>query len=268
MLRTARPPLWRTTVQQTSVQLRPLLHGLPTHKTCVPPHRRHRARRGHNSSGPASIRHHPPPRPPPPAQHPAAARRPQPPRRQPGLDTPGRTSYRHHRGATSGTPRRPSPEPRQKNTGRAAAITDTATVTPSSNPRTPNPPDHIKTTPSTAGDPRPVDILNGGSHHPYGGHPASRTARKRTNQNSATAKEIFLRHAHRGIRRHICATRYGTTRHETPCDRRHTDVLTKMLTKWLAKSPCSRQTRRSPAIWMGGHRQNSLTSSFGRFPVC
>ena len=35
MLRTARPPLWRTTVQQTSVQLRPLLHGLPTHKTCA-----------------------------------------------------------------------------------------------------------------------------------------------------------------------------------------------------------------------------------------
>ena len=35
MLRTARPPLWHTTVQQTSVQLRPLLHGFPTHKTWV-----------------------------------------------------------------------------------------------------------------------------------------------------------------------------------------------------------------------------------------
>jgi len=35
MLRTPRPPLWHTTVQQTSVQLRPLLHGFPTHKTCV-----------------------------------------------------------------------------------------------------------------------------------------------------------------------------------------------------------------------------------------
>ena len=45
-----------------------------------------------------------------------------------------------------------------------------------------------------------------------------------------------------------CATQHGTTRHETPCDRRHTDVPTKMLTKWLAKAPCSRQTRRSPAI--------------------
>jgi hypothetical protein len=37
-----------------------------------------------------------------------------------------------------------------------------ATVTPSSNTRTPNPADHIKTTPSTAHDPCPVDILNGG----------------------------------------------------------------------------------------------------------
>jgi hypothetical protein len=34
-------------------------------------------------------------------------------------------------------------------TGKAAAITDMATVTPSTNSRTPNPPDHIKTTPST-----------------------------------------------------------------------------------------------------------------------
>jgi hypothetical protein len=31
-------------------------------------------------------------------------------------------------------------------TGKAAAITDMATVTPSTNSRTPNPPDHIKTT--------------------------------------------------------------------------------------------------------------------------
>jgi hypothetical protein len=37
-----------------------------------------------------------------------------------------------------------------------------ATVTPSSNTRTPNPADHIKTTPSTARSPSPVDILNGG----------------------------------------------------------------------------------------------------------
>ena len=37
-----------------------------------------------------------------------------------------------------------------------------ATVTPSSNTRTPNPADHIKTTPSTAPTPAPVDTLNGG----------------------------------------------------------------------------------------------------------
>jgi hypothetical protein len=37
-----------------------------------------------------------------------------------------------------------------------------ATVTPSSNPRIPNPADHTKTTPSTARGPCPVDILNGG----------------------------------------------------------------------------------------------------------
>src|SRR5262249_44116686 len=43
----------------------------------------------------------------------------------------------------------------QRNTGRAAAITDMATVTPSSNPRTTNPPDHIKTTPSTTAPPCP-----------------------------------------------------------------------------------------------------------------
>ncbi len=51
MLRTARPPLWHTTVQQTSVQLRPLLHGFPTHKTCVAPHEEHRARRGRTDTG-------------------------------------------------------------------------------------------------------------------------------------------------------------------------------------------------------------------------
>ncbi len=41
-----------------------------------------------------------------------------------------------------------------------------ATVTPSTIPRTPNPPDHIKTTPSTTGPPGPVDTLNGGGHLP------------------------------------------------------------------------------------------------------
>jgi len=37
-----------------------------------------------------------------------------------------------------------------------------ATVTPSTNPRTTKPEDHIKTTPSTARGLHPVDILNGG----------------------------------------------------------------------------------------------------------
>jgi hypothetical protein len=39
-----------------------------------------------------------------------------------------------------------------------------ATVTPSSNPRTPNQTDHIKTTPSTTAHPYPMDVLNGGGH--------------------------------------------------------------------------------------------------------
>ena len=47
-----------------------------------------------------------------------------------------------------------------------------------------------------------------------------------------------------GAVRH-CTTRYGTTHHEIPCDRRHTDLLTKMLTTWLAKTSGSSQTRRS-----------------------
>ena len=37
-----------------------------------------------------------------------------------------------------------------------------ATVTPSSNPRTPNPADNVKTTPSTTAHPYPMDVLNGG----------------------------------------------------------------------------------------------------------
>jgi hypothetical protein len=53
---------------------------------------------------PGQHRHHPPAGPAPPGQHRAAARRPQPPCRQPGLDTSRRTSYRHHRGATSWHP--------------------------------------------------------------------------------------------------------------------------------------------------------------------
>jgi hypothetical protein len=48
-----------------------------------------------------------------------------------------------------------------------------------------------------------------------------------------------------------CTPKYGTTRHETPCDRRHTGLLTKMLTKWLVKTSGSCQTRRSPPISCG-----------------
>jgi hypothetical protein len=48
-----------------------------------------------------------------------------------------------------------------------------------------------------------------------------------------------------------CTPEYGTTRHEPPCDRRHTDVLTKILTNRLGKTWGSRQTRRSPAIQDG-----------------
>src|SRR5215469_12777925 len=48
-----------------------------------------------------------------------------------------------------------------------------------------------------------------------------------------------------------CTAQYGTTRHETPCDRRHTDALTKVLTTWLGKPSDSRQTRRSPVIQDG-----------------
>jgi hypothetical protein len=45
-----------------------------------------------------------------------------------------------------------------------------------------------------------------------------------------------------------CAAHYGTTRHETPCDRRHTAVLTRMLTTRLTETSGSRQTHRSLAI--------------------
>ena len=48
-----------------------------------------------------------------------------------------------------------------------------------------------------------------------------------------------------------CTAQYGTTRHETPCDRRHTDALTKVLTTRFGKSSDSRRTRRSPATQDG-----------------
>ena len=46
-------------------------------------------------------------------------------------------------------------------------------------------------------------------------------------------------------------TQYCTTRHETPCDRRHTEVLTKILTSRLGKTSGPYRTRRSPAIHDG-----------------
>src|SRR5260370_37327599 len=108
-----------------------------------------------------------PPRPPPRRQPPAAARPAQPPRPQPLLDTSSRTSYRHHRGATSGTAQADFPgSTAKRNTGRAAAITYMATVTPSTTTRTPDPPNHTKTTPSTTWTPSPVDTLNGGGQLP------------------------------------------------------------------------------------------------------
>ena len=54
-----------------------------------------------------------------------------------------------------------------------------------------------------------------------------------------------------------CTAQYGTIRHETPCDRRHTDVLTKVLTTRLGKPSVSRQTRRSPAVQHWGERRDS-----------
>src|ERR1700748_1315957 len=39
-----------------------------------------------------------------------------------------------------------------------------------------------------------------------------------------------------GRRPRHCTAQYGTTRHETPCDRRHTDALTKVLTTRLGET--------------------------------
>jgi len=92
-------------------------------------------------------RHTPPARMPPRPEHPAA-RAAKHPGQQPRLDTSGRTSYRHHQVPP---PAPPGGLPRshcQEITGRAAAITDMATVTPSINPRIANPPNHSATTPS------------------------------------------------------------------------------------------------------------------------
>ena len=48
-----------------------------------------------------------------------------------------------------------------------------------------------------------------------------------------------------------CTPQGDGTRQETPCDGRHTEVLTKILTNRLAKALGSGQTRRSPAIHDG-----------------
>ena len=151
-----------STAMITAAPYRRRDHKSAGSSTCVRPQRRHLPRRGQNSSGPDSIA--------------TTRRRAHPHRASTAPQHGDRSRPAASRASTlpagprtvitvvppPAPPRRPSPEPRQRNTGRAAAITDMATVTPSSNPRTPNPPDHIKTTPSTAGDPRPVDILNGG----------------------------------------------------------------------------------------------------------
>jgi hypothetical protein len=111
---------------------------------------RHLPSRGQNSADPEKHRYHPALRAPPPGQHCAAARRPQPARGQPGLDT--------RAGPRTVITVVPPPAPVQptfpgtkakRNTGRAAAMTDMATVALSSNLRTTNPADHIKTTPLT-----------------------------------------------------------------------------------------------------------------------
>ena len=135
--------------------------------TCVRPQPRHRDRRGQNSAQAGEHRHHPPPRPAPPGQHPAAARPPSagPPPAGPRHFPPNlvpSSPWCHLRHLPGGLP----PSPCKKITGRAAAITDIATVTPSTTPRIPNPPDHTETTPSTAPAPTPMATLNGGGRRP------------------------------------------------------------------------------------------------------
>jgi hypothetical protein len=151
------------TVMITAAPYRRRDHKPAGSSTCVRPQRRHLPRRGRNSSGPEGIattrRRAQPHRASTAPQHgdrsrPAASRAstlPAGPRTVITVVPPPGTVQAAFPGFTAKT-----------RTGRAAAITDMATVTPSTNPRTTNPPDHIKTTPSMARDPCRVDILNGG----------------------------------------------------------------------------------------------------------
>src|ERR1019366_8923464 len=72
---------------------------------------------------------------------------------EPGLDRLQRTSYRDHRGATSGTLRRALLSP-ARDPGRAVAFPDMLTVAPSTSTRPPHNATHSTTTPSVT-PPRP-----------------------------------------------------------------------------------------------------------------
>jgi len=154
-----------STAMTTAAPYRRRDHKTAGSSTCVRPQPRHLPRRGQNSSGPLSIA--------------TTRRRAQPHRASTAPQHGDRSRPAASRASTlpaeprtvitvvppPAPPRRPSPDSRRKrNTGRAAAITDMATVTPSSNPRITNPANHTKTTSSTALTPHPVDILNGGRH--------------------------------------------------------------------------------------------------------
>ena len=103
-----------------------------------------------------------------------------------------------------------------------------ATVTPSSNTRTPNPANHIKTTSSTAPAPHPVDILKGGRHPEQGrwlasvvrGHcayyavPGNRKA-------VAAFRTQVTRHWHQALRRRSQRTRLDWKR------------MNRLATRWL-----------------------------------
>ena len=130
-------------------------HKTAGSSTCVRPQPRHLPRRGQNSAGRRTS--------PPPAAAPSPTG-PAPRRSTARAAAPPATALRHFppnlvpsspwchlRHLPGGLPR-----VHEKITGRAAAITDIATVTPSTTPRIPNPPNHIKTnrqgrTPSPGG---------------------------------------------------------------------------------------------------------------------
>src|SRR6185437_3902278 len=65
-----------------------------------------------------------------------------------------------------------------------------------------------------------------------------------------------------------CTAQYGTTRHETPCDRRHTDALTKVLTTRLGKPSGSRQTRWSPGLMRLGPPHIGAPARLWSLPSC